>query len=283
MRLCSYRTHNTTEAGILLQDKIIPISQINSEQMTHFPIRLQSLIENLSEFKSLTSLSQKLTSASGFPIDTVRFSPPYLSPPKIWGIGLNYRDHASDLGAQLPTEPASFMKPRTSIIGHEDSVLLPRESERVTAEAELGVIIGKPCKNVTEEAADDYIFGYVPIIDMTAEDILQKNPRFLTRAKSFDTFFSFGPSVITRDEIEDLSDLTVSTVLNGNVVRSNQVRNMTFSPKHLIAFHSHGMTLEPGDIISTGTPGAGVIRRGDVVESKITNFPTLKNYVKDAD
>src|SRR5690606_30558498 len=117
--------------------------------------------------------------------------------------------------------------------------------------------------------------------DMTAEDILQKNPRYLTRAKSFDTFFSFGPELVTADEVEDVPGLKVATVINGEIHRDNLVSNMTFQPQHLISFHSKVMTLLPGDIISTGTPGAVVIRDGDVVECRIGGFETLVNPVRD--
>ncbi len=207
------------------------------------------------------------------------FVPPYLDPPKIWGIGLNYREHAADLGAASLDEPASFMKPSTTVIGLGDSIVLPSQSNRVTAEAELGVVIGKLSKNLSEAQAEDAVFGFVPVLDMTAEGILQKNPRLLTRSKSFDTFFSFGPAILTRDEISDLAELAVSTVKNGQVVRSNKIKNMRFPPHQLVSFHSHVMTLEPGDIISTGTPGAAVIRNGDRVECRIAGFPTLSNIV----
>jgi len=215
--------------------------------------------------------------------DAVKFCAPFYNPPKILGIGLNYREHASDLGAEQPKEPASFMKPRTAIIGPGDTILLPAESERVTAEAELGIVIGRRCKHVHENDAESAIFGYVPVLDMTAEDILQRNPRFLTRAKSFDTFLSFGPVIVTPEEIGKLSALTVSTVLNGKAVKSNQVRNMMFSPAQLVSFHSNVMTFEPGDIISTGTPGAVEIREGDVVECRIDGFPVLSNRVANGD
>jgi 2-keto-4-pentenoate hydratase/2-oxohepta-3-ene-1,7-dioic acid hydratase in catechol pathway len=119
----------------------------------------------------------------------VSFGPLYRHPRKILGIGLNYRDHAADLNAPYPTEPASFMKCDNTIIGPGDAIELPAQSERVTAEAELGVIIGRNCRDISEQQALDYIAGYCLILDMTAEDILQKNPRFLTRSKNFDTFF----------------------------------------------------------------------------------------------
>jgi 2-keto-4-pentenoate hydratase/2-oxohepta-3-ene-1,7-dioic acid hydratase in catechol pathway len=114
---------------------------------------------------------------------------------------------------------------------------------------------------------------------MTAEDILRKNPRYLTRAKSFDTFFSFGPELVTPDEIEDVEALEVSTRLNGEVRRANTVSNMTFPPYWLVSFHSRVMTLLPGDVISTGTPGAVVLRNGDVAECRITGFESLENPV----
>lgn len=213
--------------------------------------------------------------------EAAAYAPPYRRPRKIWGIGLNYVEHAGDLSESAPsTEPASFMKPDTTIIGSGDEILLPEQSERVTAEAELGVIIGRECRNVPEEDALSIIAGFTTIIDMTAEDILQRNSRYLARAKSFDTFFSFGPEITTPDEIEDLAELPVATVLNGEIHRKNVVSNMTFPPAFLVSFHSKVMTLLPGDIISTGTPRAAVIRDGDVVSCEIPGFATLTNPVK---
>ena len=116
---------------------------------------------------------------------------------------------------------------------------------------------------------------------MTAEDILEKNPRYLTRAKSFDTFFSFGPVLVTTDEIEDLHQVEVATYINDELHRKNVVSNMTFKPEYLVSFHSKVMTLKPGDIISTGTPGAVKISDGDTVECRIEGFTTLKNSVVD--
>jgi 2-keto-4-pentenoate hydratase/2-oxohepta-3-ene-1,7-dioic acid hydratase in catechol pathway len=125
------------------------------------------------------------------------------------------------------------------------------------------------------------VAGFTTIIDMTAEDILRQNPRYLTVSKSFDTFFSFGPQLVTPDEIPDVSTLEVSTVLNGRVHAQNVVANMSFSPAFLVSFLSRVMTLLPGDIISTGTPGACAIADGDVVECRINGFPSLINPVVD--
>jgi 2-keto-4-pentenoate hydratase/2-oxohepta-3-ene-1,7-dioic acid hydratase in catechol pathway len=172
----------------------------------------------------------------------------YRGPRKIWGIGLNYVDHAGDLDEVAPSEePASFMRPDTTITGPGDRVRLPKGIGRVTAEAELGVVIGRKARDVPEEDAPSVVAGFTTVLDMTAEDILRKNPRYLTRAKSFDTFFSFGPELVTPEEVGELGYIEVSTVLNGEVRRKNTVSNMTFSPYWLVSFHSMVMTLLPSN------------------------------------
>lgn len=288
MRLASIYRNGTEEAAVVTPLGVIPIAVLNKRLGRQWAEDLFELIwrGQLSELQSWyrEEGEQRLArlQAEAIPEREVRYAPLYRHPRKIWGIGLNYVEHARDLHEKVPsTEPASFMKPDTTIIGQGDTILIPYQSERTTAEAELGVIIGKPCKNVSEEEAPDYVAGFTAIIDMTAEDILQKNPRYLTLAKSFDTFFSFGPHLITTDEVEDVLQLKVATVINGQVHRENVVANMTFHPWYLVAFHSQVMQLLPGDIISTGTPGAVVIRDGDVVECRITGFSTLRNPVKD--
>ncbi|MGH3358529.1 MAG: fumarylacetoacetate hydrolase family protein [Nocardioidaceae bacterium] len=215
--------------------------------------------------------------------DDVTFAPPYRRPHKIWGIGLNYVEHAGDLAESVPEEPASFIKADHTIIGDGDPIPLPRQSERTTAEAELGLVIGRECRDVSEADALSYVFGVCTVLDQTAEDILQRNPRFLTRAKNFPGFFSFGPEIVPLSALSgfaaDLGDVEVSTVHNGAVHRRNTVDHMRYSPAYLVAFHSQVMPLHPGDIISTGTPGAVVIRSGDVVECDIPGVGRLSNPV----
>lgn len=243
-------------------------------------------VKRVIELVTIKELDHALNKFSGVlkPIGNVRFAPPYLHPRLIWGIGLNYVGHASDLSAVAPgDEPASFVKGDHTIIGEEECIIIPVQSERTTAEAELGIIIGKYCRNVSESDALDYLFGVVPILDQTAEDILMKNPRFLTRSKNFPTFFAFGPTVTTMDEVRklypDISKISVATINNGIVHRENTISNMTFSPAALISFHSHVMPLYPGDIISTGTPGAVHIQAGDIAECDIPGIGRLKNPV----
>ena len=216
------------------------------------------------------------------PADSVRTAPLYRQPHKIWGIGLNYAAHAAELSETTPTGiPGSFMKPDTTIIGPGDAVCIPALSDKTTAEAELGVIIGRKCRNVQQKNWKTVVAGFTTIIDMTAEDILRRNPRYLTVSKSFDTFFSFGPQLLTPEEIEDVGELSVATVINGRVHAVNRVANMTFSPAVLVSFLSQVMTLLPGDIISTGTPGAVPIRHQDVVACHIEGFEPLVNPVVD--
>lgn len=213
----------------------------------------------------------------------VSFAAPYRAPRKLWGIGLNYVAHAGDLSESVPEEPASFMKGDHTIIGPGEPIRLPVQSNRVTAEAELGLVIGEYCRDVSEKEALDYVWGVVPILDQTAEDILQRNPRFLTRAKNFPTFFSFGPEIVPLGEVMDrfgsLAEIEVQTVTGGKVHRKNSVSNMMFSPEFLVSFHSKVMPLFPGDIISTGTPGAAVLKAGDVVECRIPGIGHLSNPV----
>lgn len=264
------------------------MEDLNEKQGTQWPERMDTLINE----GHLESLRDWFRSGGRQELDgwedrilgdgRFQYAPLYRTPPKIWGIGLNYADHARDLSEQAPTGfPASFMKPATSIIGYGESIQIPKLSERTTAEAELGVIIGKRCKDVAKENWLDVVAGFTTIIDMTAEDILRKNPRYLTLCKSFDTFFSFGPQLVTTDEIEDVHKLKVSTIINGGVHAENTVDHMTFPPEELVSFHSKVMTLMPGDIISTGTPGASPIRDGDEVACRITGFSDLKNTVVD--
>jgi len=216
------------------------------------------------------------------PVSSVEFGPLYRRPRKIWGIGLNYVAHAADLAEKAPNEdPASFMKPDTTIIGSGDTVNIPLQSEKTTGEAELGVIIGKECKDVPESDWLSVVAGFTTILDMTAEDILRKNPRYLTRSKSFDTFFSFGPVLVTPDEIADVLKLKVATVINGKIHAENVVANMTFPPPYLVAFHSRVMSWLPGDVLSTGTPQAVPLKHGDVLECRIDGLEPLRNPVRD--
>jgi 2-keto-4-pentenoate hydratase/2-oxohepta-3-ene-1,7-dioic acid hydratase in catechol pathway len=288
MKLATINHNNEEVASIVVAQGVVPIALANREFDQNWPTDMLELIqaEKVDEINrwyqnggntKLAALGSKIISR-----DTIQFAPLVRRPRKIWGIGLNYRAHAADLAEKSPTtEPASFMKPDTAIIGYGDTIQIPKISEKTTAEAELGIVFGKTCKHVSKQDWQSAICGYITIIDMTAEDILRRNPRNLTQSKSFDTFISLGPMLVTPDEIADVNSLLVKTVINGKTHAENVVSNMTFPPDHLVSYHSEIMTLLAGDILSTGTPGAVHINDGDVVECHIDGFEPLINNVVD--
>ena len=284
MRLATIRQNDEEMAAVILAEGAVPVGEVR--ELGGWPADLFSLLEG-GWFDDLRRWWDGLSEAEleelfelEIPPAEISYAPLYRRPRKIWGIGLNYAEHAEDLDAVSPSdEPASFMRPDTTIIGPGEEILLPEQSRRVTAEAELAVIVGREAKDVPEEEAPSAVAGFATVLDMTAEDILRRNPRYLTRAKSFDTFFSFGPHLVTPDEVGEVGELEVATVLNGEARRKNTVSNMIFSPWSLVSFHSKVMTLLPGDVICTGTPGAVEIRDGDVVECRISSFAPLSNPV----
>jgi 2-keto-4-pentenoate hydratase/2-oxohepta-3-ene-1,7-dioic acid hydratase in catechol pathway len=284
VRLTSLRIDGAEPAALVRPSGAVLLTAVNEALGTTWAGTVQELLE-LGELDALRTwvggAPSGLLDELAIPQDQLVYAPLYRRPRKIWGIGLNYVEHAADLSEKAPsTEPASFLKPDTAIIGPGDAIRIPPQSQRTTAEGELGVIIGRECRDVDEADAASVVAGFTTIVDMTAEDILEKNPRYLTRSKSFDTFFSFGPELVTVDEVPDVDALEVATIHNGEVHRRNVVSNMTFRPWWLVAFHSRVMTLLPGDIISTGTPGAAHIRPGDTAGCSIVGFRDLSNTVE---
>jgi 2-keto-4-pentenoate hydratase/2-oxohepta-3-ene-1,7-dioic acid hydratase (catechol pathway) len=283
VRLTTLRLDGAEPGALVRPGGAVPLPALNRRLQTDWPETVQELLESgrVEELRDWVAGQD----AAGLdelvvPREQLAYAPLYRRPRKIWGIGLNYVEHAADLSEKAPsTEPASFLKPDTAIIGPGDPIRIPPQSQRTTAEGELGVVIGRECKDVDEADAPSVVAGFTTIVDMTAEDILEKNPRYLTRSKSFDTFFSFGPELVTVDEVDDVDALEVATIHNGQVHRRNVVSNMTFRPWWLVAFHSRVMTLLPGDVISTGTPGAVHIRSGDTAGVQITGFRELTNPV----
>ena len=209
-------------------------------------------------------------------------------PQKILGIGLNYRDHAEETGAQLPEKPIVFAKYPNTIAASGDAIRIPPITEQADYEAELGVVIGSPARNVSASEALDYVFGYVNCNDVSSRDLQFSEGGQWTRSKSIDTFFPVGPYIVTADEVPDPQALSVRCVLNGETMQDGNTSDMIFPVSELIAFLSSGMTLMPGDIISTGTPaGVGTARDpkvflkdGDEVTIEIEGLGTLTNPVQ---
>ncbi|WP_211362136.1 fumarylacetoacetate hydrolase family protein [Pseudonocardia cypriaca] len=223
---------------------------------------------------------------NGIPEHELRLLPPVPDPDKILCIGLNYRDHAAEAGLDLPTEPMVFAKFRNCLIGPSDEIVLPDEVERVDYEAELAVVIGRRGKGIPVADAHRYIAGITVFNDVSARDLQLATSQW-TLGKSVDTFGPCGPWLVTLDEIADVADLRMRTRVNGTVVQDSSTAEMVFGVAELVAYLSQAMTLEPGDLIATGTPaGVGfkrnppvLLRAGDVVEVEIDEVGLLSNPV----
>jgi 2-keto-4-pentenoate hydratase/2-oxohepta-3-ene-1,7-dioic acid hydratase in catechol pathway len=201
----------------------------------------------------------------------------------IWGAGLNYRGHSEDLGAEQPASgPGSYLRPNSCLIGNGQDIELPSQSKRVTAEAELGLVIGVECKNIRREAWRSVVAGVTAVLDMTAEDVIRENPRYIPWAKGFDTFCSVGPQMVTMEEFEEagLDSVRVSTIRNGETVASAQVSDMRYDLGYLVEYFTAGRTLAPGTIICTGTPGAAAINVGDSIQAVVEGVGTLAHTVR---
>ena len=207
----------------------------------------------------------------------IRMLPP-CSPTKIVCVGRNYPEHAKELGNEPPKEPLIFLKPPSSLIAFGDDIVYPALSERVDFEGELGVVTRKRARNVAAAEADDYVLGYTCVNDVTARDLQRKDGQW-TRGKGFDTFCPVGPYLVTKDEV-DFDTLRVRTLVDGVVQQDGSVREMMFGVGAIIQYVSAFMTLEPGDLIATGTPsGVGPLQPGSTVRIEINTIGVLENTV----
>lgn len=203
-------------------------------------------------------------------------------------IGLNYSDHAAETGATVPPEPIIFMKATSAIIGPDDDLLIPRGSEKTDWEVELGIVIGKPAKYVSEAEALDYVAGYCTIHDVSERAFQIERQGQWTKGKSCDTFGPTGPWLVTKDEITDPQNLSIWLKVNGETMQDGSTSTMVYGVAYLVSYLSQFMSLQPGDIISTGTPpGVGMgkkppryLKVGDVVELGIEGLGTQKQSVR---
>jgi 2-keto-4-pentenoate hydratase/2-oxohepta-3-ene-1,7-dioic acid hydratase in catechol pathway len=223
-----------------------------------------------------------------YALSDIRVEVPLRHPSKVVAIGQNYMDHCRECNAPIPTRPIVFAKFPSSLIGPTDDIQWCSElTQQVDWEAELGVVIGKAARHVPEETALDYVFGYTVINDVSARD-LQGGDGQWVRGKSLDTFCPMGPGIVTADEIPDPQDLDVRCWVNGMVMQDSNTLEMIFNVRYLISFLSRAFTLNPGDVISTGTPhGVGVgrdpqifLQDGDVVEVEVERIGRLRNVCR---
>ncbi|MBN2110793.1 MAG: fumarylacetoacetate hydrolase family protein [Methanosarcinaceae archaeon] len=212
-----------------------------------------------------------------YDIEELEVLPPCV-PTKIICVGLNYHDHAAELGLAVPEEPILFLKPPSALLGHGGKIIYPKSSQRVDYEAELAVIMGKKCKSISYERAHDVIAGFTCFNDVTARDLQRKDGQW-TRAKSFDSFAPAGPFLVPADEFK-ADNAYIRTRVNGEIRQDSNISNLIFDVPYLIEFISGIMTLEVGDMIVTGTPpGVGELKPGDLVEVEIEGIGILGNEV----
>jgi len=288
LRLIRY-VHNKRESyGILKDDGVIDLPSLLRMSGYEAPNTLEAFVSSglIGEVDRLINEFSE-TEASKISMEEVVLRAPILYPPKIICLGLNYRDHVEESGAEIPDEPIVFMKPRTSIIGPEEPIVKPRFVKKLDYEAELAIIIARKGKNIGVSEAADYIFGYTAFNDVSARDIQFKDSQW-TRGKSLDTFAPTGPCITTSDQIGDPMDLRIRTRVNGEVRQDSSTSNMIFNVYEIIYHLSRIMTLEPCDIIATGTPGGVAafmkpkprfLKAGDIVEIEIEGIGTLRNPV----
>ncbi|WP_407542548.1 fumarylacetoacetate hydrolase family protein (plasmid) [Deinococcus radiomollis] len=221
------------------------------------------------------------------PESAIEFGPPVPDPDKIICLGVNYREHAAEAQQQLPVAPMFFAKFRNSLIGPSDAVILPRVSSQIDYEGELCAVIGKRCKEVSETEALEYVAGYTLMNDISARDVQLQTSQWMA-GKALDTFAPMGPGIVPASMLRDPQNLTLTTRVNGQVVQQDNTGQMIFSVAQAVSFLSQLMTLEPGDIIATGTPsGVGFkrtpplfLKDGDVTEVEIEGIGIIRNPVK---
>ena len=291
MRLVSYEHDGGWRAGILIGEAMIDAEAAALRAGIGAPGDIwtsnRRIVQASDEERAAIVEAAAELESSTMPLADVRLGPPIPDPEKILCMGLNYRDHAEEQGLPLPSVPLFFAKFRNSLVGPTDEVVLPAASEQIDYEAELAVVIGRRCREVAVGDALQCVAGAMAFNDVSARD-LQMQVSQWTMGKAIDTFGPCGPALVLLDEISDLQALGIRARVNGQTLQDANTSLMVFGVAEAIAFLTRVMTLEPGDIIATGTP-AGVamsrdpqvwLRDGDVVEIEIDGIGTLRNPVR---
>jgi 2-keto-4-pentenoate hydratase/2-oxohepta-3-ene-1,7-dioic acid hydratase in catechol pathway len=270
MKFVTFKAGNgKTGPGVLMADGVVDISAKHADVL--------SIIRNGAAVEA---------SGPVLPLSGVELLAPILNPPRIFCVGLNYRDHAIESKMEIPKVPTIFFKLASALTGHKSPVNLPAASTQVDYEAEFAVVIGKEARNVSKENWREYVFGYTILNDVSARDVQLSTSQW-SLGKSFDTFAPLGPSIVTKDEIADPHSLQISLSIDGEALQNSNTRELIFNVPDLIAYISAIAPLQPGDIISTGTPqGVGLgrtpqrwLRSGETMAVTIDGLGTLTNPV----
>jgi 2-keto-4-pentenoate hydratase/2-oxohepta-3-ene-1,7-dioic acid hydratase in catechol pathway len=280
LRFVTFQREGYSEPGIVQDDEIIGLGGAG------FPHILPLIAGGADALDRVSRWVYSPPGSERFDAADTRLLSPIPRPPKIIGIGLNYRDHAEEQKATLPDVPAVFAKFHTSVIGHGQPIVLPKNSTKPDYEAEFAVVIGKGGRHIPEDRWREHVFGYTIVNDVSARDFQRATSQWIM-GKTFDTFCPIGPAIVTADEIEDPHTLDISLTLSGEVMQSSNTRNLIFGVPQLIAYLSSVFTLEPGDVIATGTPGGvGFVRKpprwlrpGDECRIRVEGIGELVNPV----
>ncbi|MCD1162429.1 fumarylacetoacetate hydrolase family protein [Peribacillus frigoritolerans] len=285
MKIATFSVQTEQHIGLVKDDQIISLTALCPEE---FPACIKKFIERGSELRSRAEqiIEQRVNDDAIFKLSEVNILPPIAKPDKIICVGLNYFDHCKETGMEPSESPVIFSKYANAIAGHNDAIEIPINSTEVDFEAELAFVIGREAKRVSEEEADDYVFGYTIMNDISARDLQFQDGQW-SRGKTADTFAPFGPVIVTKDEVGDPHNLAISLELNGEIMQDSNTSNLIFTVPKIISFLSQSMTLMPGDLIATGTPpGVGMgrnpkiwLKNGDRMNVSIEKIGTLSNHV----
>ena len=282
MKLVTYLYNGKTAAGVLVKDTIIDLKTLG------LPATMLEFVQAGPAAWQKAEAARKTWAGATVPLASVRLLAPMPNPSKIIAIGLNYMDHCREQKVQPPVRPLIFAKLTSAIVGPGDAIRWDTNvTQQVDFEVELAVVIGKQAKNISQDKALDVVFGYTVMNDISARDLQFSDGQWV-RAKSLDTFAPMGPAIVTANDIPDPQALKLTCSVNGQVMQDSSTKEMIFGVRHLIADLTQFFTLEPGDIISTGTPhGVGVFRTpkvflkdGDVVTAEIAGIGQLENTVR---
>lgn len=284
MRLATIHTWAGPRAAVQQGSAFIDVHATDVQ----VPPSVRQILDAGPEMLALAQQASLRSDAAGYEADNVKFHAPVHDPRKIVCIGLNYKDHAAESGAPIPKEPILFSKYATALIGHNEDIVLPPVSSEVDYEAELVIVVGKRGRNISKAAAMDYVAGYTVGHDVSARDWqLKKDGKQWMVGKTFDTFAPAGPVLTTKDEVPDPHKLAIKLRLNGQTMQDSNTAQLIFGVPEIIAYLSQVFTLEPGDLIYTGTPpGVGFAKKppvflkgGDVCEVEIEGLGVLRNAV----
>ena len=284
MRLATIQTADGPRAAVLHGTHYVDLHATNAR----LPRGVRALLEMGPESLAAAGEAARRPGAVTHEAARAKLLAPVPDPKKIVCVGLNYRDHAAESGAPIPKEPVLFSKYATALVGHEDNIVLPPVSQEVDYEAELVIVVGKGGRNLTAAQAMGHVAGYTVGHDVSARDWqLKKDGKQWMVGKTFDTFAPTGPHLVTADEVPDPHALGIRLRLNGQTMQDSSTKQMVFTVGEVLAYLSQVFTLEPGDLIFTGTPpGVGFARKppvflkpGDVCEVEIDGLGVLRNPV----